>query len=365
MSLECGIVGLPNVGKSTLFNALTASQVPAENFPFCTVDPHKGIVYVPDPRMDQISAIVKPVKTTPAMVTFVDIAGLVKGASAGEGLGNQFLSHIREVNAIVHVVRCFEDPNVIHVMGDVDPQRDVDIINLELCLSDLDTAQRRLDRVDKLARANQADAKLEAEALRTVISELGSGIPVRRTKANRDLLAQTFFLTSKPVLYVANICEADVKNPSDQLKSWLTTLGQIAATDNALVLPLSIHLESELRGLSGEDLGAFLTEYGLTEPGLNRLIREAYKLLGLITFFTAGVKEVRAWTIKQGTFAPQAAGVIHTDFERGFIRADTIALNDFLGHQGEKGAREKGLQRSEGKEYVVHDGDIILFKFAV
>lgn len=365
MSLECGIVGLPNVGKSTLFNSLTAAQVPAENFPFCTVDPHRGVVTVPDDRLDQISKIVKPEKVTPTLVTFVDIAGLVKGAAAGEGLGNQFLSHIREVNAIVHVVRCFEDPNIIHVMGDVDPERDVDIINLELCLSDMDTAKKRLERVEKNVRANNAEAKLEAENLNIVMDELGRGIPVRRTKANREILSQTFFLTSKPVLYVANISEADIKKPSDKLKGWLERLQKVADADQAQVLPLSVHLEQELRSLEGDDLATFLKDYGLQEPGLNRLIREAYKLLGLITYFTAGVKEVRAWTIKRGTLAPGAAGVIHSDFERGFIRADTIALSDYLACQGEKGAREKGLQRSEGKDYEVKDGDIILFKFAV
>ncbi len=365
MGLECGIVGLPNVGKSTLFNSLTAAQVPAENFPFCTVDPHRGVVSVPDPRLDAIAAIVKPQKVQPTMVTFVDIAGLVKGASSGEGLGNQFLSHIREVNAIVHVVRCFSDPNIIHVMGDVDPQRDVDIINLELCLSDIDAAQKRLERVEKLARAQNAEAKLEMAALRQVMDELGRGIPVRQSAVSKELLAHTFFLTSKPVFYVANISEQDLKNPSPELSGWLEALKQVAAKDSAKVLPLSVRLEQELRGLEGDDLKTFLGEYGLEEPGLGRLIREAYSLLGLMTYFTAGEKEVRAWTISKGTYAPQAAGVIHSDFERGFIRADTIAYEDFIRLGGEKAAREKGLQRSEGKDYEVKDGDIILFKFAV
>ncbi len=365
MSLECGIVGLPNVGKSTLFNSLTAAQVPAENFPFCTVDPNRGVVNVPDPRMADLCKIVKPQKTTSAMVTFVDIAGLVKGASQGEGLGNQFLAHIREVNAIVHVVRCFEDPNVIHVMGSVDPKRDIEIIELELCLSDLDMAKKRLEKVEKTARAGDIDAKAEADTLKRLMDDLGKGIPLRRRQDELKKLSQDTFLTSKPVLYVANIAETEIKNQSEKTKQAIAAVKEMAALDQADVLPLSIALEGQLSQLSDEDRGVFLQEYGVAEPGLNLLIREAYKLLGLITFFTAGVKEVRAWTIRKGSMAPQAAGAIHTDFERGFIRAETIAFSDYVSLGGEKGAKEKGLMRSEGKDYVVKDGDVILFKFAV
>jgi GTP-binding protein YchF len=365
MSLECGIVGLPNVGKSTLFNALTAAQVPAENFPFCTVDPHRGVVNVPDSRLEKLSEIVKPERKVPAMVTFVDIAGLVKGAAAGEGLGNQFLSHIREVNAIVHVVRCFDDSNIIHVMGSVDPKRDVEIIDLELCLSDIDIAKKRLDKIERNAKAGNAEAKAEVDLMKAFIEDLSRGIPLRRRKEDLKKLGTDNFLTSKPVLFVANLSENDLKNPPPEVKQWISELQAVAKLDEAQVMTMSIALEQQLSTLNEEDRAPFYEEYGITEPGLNRLIREAYSLLGLATYFTAGVKEVRAWTIHKGMSAPEAAGVIHSDFQRGFIRAETIAFNDYVTQGGEKGAREKGVMRSEGKEYVVKDGDVILFKFAV
>jgi GTP-binding protein YchF len=365
MGLECGIVGLPNVGKSTLFNALTNAQVPAENFPFCTVDPHRGVVNVPDPRLNALTAIVKPERVVAAMVTFVDIAGLVKGASSGEGLGNQFLSHIREVNAIAHVVRCFRDENIIHVMGAPEPKRDIEIIELELCLSDLDGVKKRYDKIERLAKSGNAEARLEADLLSKSMEWLGQGIPLRRKLKELEKLNLEGLLTSKPVLYVANIAEADVKSPSPEVKQWISEVEAVAKLDNALVIPMSNSLEYQLGALSDEDRKVFQEEYGISEPGLNRFIREAYKALGLQTFFTAGVKEVRAWTIQKGFSAPDAAGEIHTDFKRGFIRAETIAFEDFVACKGEKGAREKGLQRSEGKDYIVQDGDVILFRFAV
>lgn len=365
MGLECGIVGLPNVGKSTLFNALTNAQVPAENFPFCTVDPHRGVVSVPDPRLDQLVEIVKPERTVAAMVTFVDIAGLVKGASAGEGLGNQFLSHIREVNAIAHVVRCFRDDNIIHVMGEPDPKRDIEIIELELCLSDLDSVKKRYERIERTAKSGNADAKIEADLLSKASEWLGQGIPLRRKLKELEKLNLDGLLTSKPVLYVANIAESDVKSPSPEVRKWIAEVEEVAKLDAALVIPMSNSLEFQLGGLSEADRKEFQAEFGIKEPGLNRFIREAYKALGLQTYFTAGVKEVRAWTIHTGFTAPDAAGEIHTDFKRGFIRAETIAFKDFIACKGEKGAREKGLQRSEGKDYIVQDGDVILFRFAV
>jgi len=365
MGIECGIVGLPNVGKSTLFNTLTAAGVPAENFPFCTVDPHRGVVNVPDRRIDQLSVIVKPERVVPALMTFVDIAGLVKGASDGEGLGNQFLSHIREVNAIAHVVRCFEDDNIIHVMGGVDPKRDIEIIELELCLSDLETAKKRFDRVEKLARSGNAEAKAEADAMKLIMDGLGKGIPVRRIPGAKEKLSQDTFLTSKPVLYVANIAEGDVKEMSAQTKKWIAAVEEAAKLDQTIVIPLSVSLESQLRAMEPADREVFQAEYGINEPALDRFIRDAYRLLGLQTYFTAGVKEVRAWTIPVVCSAPDAAGVIHSDFKRGFIRAETIAFRDYIQLQGEKGAREKGLMRSEGKEYQVQDGDVILFRFGV
>lgn len=365
MGVECGIVGLPNVGKSTLFNTLTSSGVPAENFPFCTVDPHRGIVTVPDHRLQQLREIVNPERVVPATVTFVDIAGLVKGASAGEGLGNQFLSHIREVNAITHVVRCFEDDNIIHVMGGVDPKRDIEIIELELCLSDLELVEKRLEKVEKQGKAGHAESKIESEWLRASLDKLKEGIPFRRQAAPPSGVSTLQYVTSKPLLYVANISEADVKSPSAKLKGWLQEIEKIAALDGARVLPLCINLENQLRELSEEDRQPFYEEYGIKEPGLHRLIRDAYSLLGLMTYFTAGEKEVRAWTVRTGAKGPEAAGAIHSDFEKGFIRAEVISFADYMGCRGEKGAKERGLMRSEGKEYVVRDGDVILFRFAV
>jgi len=365
MGLECGIVGLPNVGKSTLFNTLTSAQVPAENFPFCTVDPHKGVVNVPDPRLDAISKIVNPERVVPALMSFVDIAGLVKGASQGEGLGNQFLSHIREVNAIAHVVRCFEDDNIIHVMGGVNPKRDIEIIDLELCLSDLESAKKRLERVEKTAKSGNAEARAEAEVMKEVVQCLNEGIPLRRRADLISRINQDQFLTSKPVLYVANVSEADVKTMSEATAKRIAEVKEQAALDKALVIPMCVNLEFQLQQMESSDREIFQAEYGISEPALHRLIREAFKALGLMTYFTAGVKEVRAWTIPVNCLAPDAAGAIHTDFKRGFIRAEVISYADFIACNGEKGAREKGLQRGEGKEYRVQDGDVILFRFAV
>ena len=366
MATECGIVGLPNVGKSTLFNALTLAQVPAENFPFCTVDPHKGVVPIPDPRLDQLCEIVKPQNRVPAMMTFVDIAGLVKGASSGEGLGNQFLSHIREVHAIAHVVRCFRDPNIIHVMGDVDPKRDVEIIDLELCLSYLEIAQKILEKIERLAKSGNVEAKTEYDVMKALSEGLSKGIPVRRQK---DILTKLpndlSFLTAKPVMYVANVAETEVTTQSPEVQAWIRELQSVAEKDSAKVIVMSNSLEQQIGQLPEADRKSFYEDYGLTEPALHRFIREAYSLLGLMTYFTAGVKEVRAWTIPIGTLAPDAAAVIHTDFKRGFIRAETIGYSDFVACKGEKGAKEKGLQRSEGKDYVVQDGDVILFRFAL
>jgi GTP-binding protein YchF len=365
VGLECGIVGLPNVGKSTLFNTLTNAEVPAENFPFCTVDPHRGVVPVPDKRLDELAKIVQPERVVPTLMTFVDIAGLVKGASAGEGLGNQFLSHIREVNAIAHVVRCFRDENIIHVMGQPDPKRDIEIIEMELCLSDLDTVKKRYDKIERLAKSGNAEARAEADLLKIAMDALNDGTPLRRIKSKLEGFPLEAFLTSKPVIYVANLAESDVKAPTAEAAKWLAEVQKVAELDQALVVPMSVSLEQQLSQLSAEDREVFQAEYGITEPGLHRFIREAYRLLGLITFFTAGVKEVRAWTVKKGGLAPDAAGEIHTDFKKGFIRAETISYSDFIAQKGEKGAREKGLQRSEGKDYVVQDGDVILFRFAV
>lgn len=365
MSLECGIVGLPNVGKSTLFNTLTSAQVAAENFPFCTVDPNRGVVDVPDPRMDQLIQIVNPKSVVRANMTFVDIAGLVKGASAGEGLGNQFLSHIREVDAITHVVRCFEDDNITHVMGGVDPVRDVEIIDLELCLSDMETASKRIDRLQKVAKSGNKDSKTQLETFEKIRQKLGEGIPVRRFRDEFPEMDLREFLTSKPIIYLANVAEAEAGKLTEKTMLQIRKLEEIAARDQAIVVPMSNSLEFQLSQLSGEDREMFFQEYGIKEPGLNKFIHEAYRLLGLITYFTAGEKEVRAWTVHDGATAVEAAGKIHSDFAKGFIRAEVIHFGDFIECKGEKGAREKGLQRSEGRDYRVLDGDIILFRFNV
>ncbi len=363
MSLKCGIVGLPNVGKSTLFNALTQAGIAAENYPFCTIEPNTGVVEVPDPRLAQLTEIVKPQKVVPAIVEFVDIAGLVAGASKGEGLGNQFLANIRETDAICHVVRCFHDENVVHVAGKVDPLSDVETIATELALADLASAEKALARYEKPARAGDKEAQKMVAALKPVVDTLNEGRPARAAGLDKDALAiikPLCLMTLKPTLYVANVDEDGFHdNPM------LDALKAHAATEGAPVVPVCAALEAELQELGPEDRVEYLKELGWDEPGLNRLIRAAYDLLGLQTYFTAGVKEVRAWTIRKGDTAPQAAGVIHTDFERGFIRAQTIAFEDFVACKGEAGAKEAGRMRAEGKEYVVRDGDVMNFLFNV
>jgi ribosome-binding ATPase len=363
MSLKCGIVGLPNVGKSTLFNALTKAGIAAENYPFCTIEPNVGIVEVPDARLAQLSAIVKPQKIQPAIVEFVDIAGLVAGASKGEGLGNQFLANIRETDAIVNVVRCFDDENVVHVSGKVDPVADIETIVTELALADLSSVEKALHREAKKARAGDKDAQKLVAVLERLLPHLNEGKPARTLalSAEEQALAKPLcLLTIKPAMYVGNVLEDGFEN-----NPYLDHLREFAAKEGAPVVAVCAKIESELADLDDEDKQAFLADLGLEEPGLNRLIRAGYKLLGLQTYFTAGVKEVRAWTIHKGDTAPQAAGVIHTDFERGFIRAQTIAYADFIACKGEQGAKEAGKMRSEGKEYVVQDGDVLNFLFNV
>jgi len=365
--LKLGIVGLPNVGKSTLFNALTAAGADAANYPFCTVEPNVGNVEVPDPRVDLLAEKVKPQRVLRAVVQFVDIAGLVKGASEGEGLGNQFLTNIRETDAVVHVVLCFDDPDVVHVMGSVDPVRDREVINLELVLSDLAVAEKRLERVRKTARGGDREAVAEVALLERLVSALGEGQAARTVDMSdeeRKLMKGFNLLTSKPVLYLANVAEGDLPEGDNAhvraLRAAVEASGEVAH-----VIPISSKIESELSELPLEDRADFLASLGLEEPGLHKLIREGYRLLGLQVYFTAGEKEVRAWEIPIGAKAPEAAGVIHSDFERGFIRAETVAYADFEKLGSVKAAREQGLMRSEGKEYVVQDGDIMLFRFNV
>lgn len=363
MGLKCGIVGLPNVGKSTLFNCLTKASVAAANYPFCTIEPNVGIVPMPDPRLDKIAAIINPQRILPTTVEFVDIAGIVKGASQGEGLGNKFLSHIRETDAIVHVVRCFEDPNVIHVSDKVSPSQDIETINTELALADLDTVERAIQRTQKPAKSGDKTAIHELGMLERIKKQLNDSKPARAlhfTKEEQPSLDSFHLLTLKPTLYVANVAEDGFDN-----NPLLDEVKKIAASENAQVVVICAAMEAQMADLDVADKQLFLAELNLTEPGLDRLIHAAYKLLGLETYFTAGEKEVRAWTIHIGMTAPQAAGIIHTDFEKGFIRAEVISYDDFIRYNGEAGAKEAGKWRLEGKDYVVQDGDLMHFRFNV
>jgi len=363
MSLQCGIVGLPNVGKSTLFNALTKAAIAAENYPFCTIDPNVGVVPLPDPRLDVIAAIVKPQAIIPTSMQFVDIAGLVAGASKGEGLGNKFLANIRETDAIAHVVRCFENDDVIHVAGKIDPIGDIEVIETELALADLESVEKALDRATRAAKVGDKKAQVRRDLLERVRAQLDTGRPVRAmglTDEEQAEIRDLFLLTAKPTMYIANVAEDGFQdNP------YLDAVRNLSVGEGAEVVPVCAAIEAEIVELDEDERGAFLADLGLDEPGLNRVVRAGYSLLGLETYFTAGPKEVRAWTIPKSAKAPQAAGVIHSDFERGFIRAEVIGYDDFVACKGEQGAKEAGKLRSEGKEYIVKDGDVVHFRFNV